>query len=459
MTQRLQKTILFAGVILTLLVSILSGIRAGSASPARLNSRTVFLPVVRKDSPRSTIFGMDLTSLPSAKLPLVVNAGVSWVRITSSWAKVEPTPGSRDWGAVAAIEQQILDAVSNHLTPILIIEDTPTWALKTGFHCGAVAQEQFPALQAFLTDMVKRYAASPYNVRYWEMWNEPDVAEKLGCWGTPNEPYYGGEHYGEMLKIAYPAIKAVQPSAQVLVGGLLLDCDPRNPPQGKDCTSSTFLTGALQSGAANSFDGVSFHAYDYYAPSDGMYRNSNWNSAWNTTGPVHAVKADYLTSLLNEANVSKKYLINTEFALLCDNCSGVANYENLKAAYLAQGYIVALAKGYAGNLWYSMMGWRSSGLLNSNLEPLPAYYAFRFARQQLGEAQYVQKLSLDGLDGYEFKRNTTTIWVLWAKDLQTHPISLPETPDAIFDISGNAQPIDGVNLSVAAAPWYVVWTP
>jgi hypothetical protein len=39
---------------------------------------------------------------------------------------------------------------------------------------------------------------------------------------------FGGEYYGNMLKIVYPAIKSADPQAQVLVGGLLLDCDPVN---------------------------------------------------------------------------------------------------------------------------------------------------------------------------------------------------------------------------------------
>ncbi|HEX9090337.1 MAG TPA: hypothetical protein VF831_02555, partial [Anaerolineales bacterium] len=171
------------------------------------------------------------------------------------------------------------NVVSNHITPIMLIGDTPDWALKTGFTCGAVAQDKFPALANFAYDLVKRYSVPPFNVRYWELWNEPDAAGLLGCWGDPTDrDYYGGYYYGQMIKAVYPSIKLADPQAQVLVGGLLLDCnpDPNFPqPPPKDCTPSKFLKGILESGAGPYFEGVSFHAYDYYSGT-GTYWNPNW---------------------------------------------------------------------------------------------------------------------------------------------------------------------------------------
>src|SRR5512145_713220 len=130
---------------------------------------------------------------------------------------------------------------------IAIIGSTPTWALKSGYTCGAVSQAALEEFGDFVFDAVQRYSAPPYNVKYWELWNEPDVVNYLGCWGDEADPYYGGSYYAEMLKVAYPKIKAADPEAQVLTGGLLLDCDPVNPPENlqipgtpKNCTSARF---------------------------------------------------------------------------------------------------------------------------------------------------------------------------------------------------------------------------
>ncbi len=92
----------------------------------------------------------------------------------------------------------------------------------------------------------------------------PAVYSVFGCWGNPNDPYYGGGYYAELLKRAYPAAKAANPQAIVMNGGLLLDCDPRYPPPGKDCLPAQFLEGMLRNQGAAYFDILAFHGYPYY---------------------------------------------------------------------------------------------------------------------------------------------------------------------------------------------------
>ncbi len=92
---------------------------------------------------------------------------------------------------------------------------------------------QYGRFAAFLSEVVKRYSQPPYNVRYWEIGNEPDTPigpdSGFGCWGVNGDPYFGGGAYGNMLKAVYPAIKAANPQVQVLNGSLLLD-RPNTPP-------------------------------------------------------------------------------------------------------------------------------------------------------------------------------------------------------------------------------------
>jgi hypothetical protein len=202
-----------------------------------------------------------------------------------------------------------------------------------------------------MSDLVERYSIPPYSVNYWEIWNEPEISPEQidpesgwGCWGDSNDEYYGGGYYAQMLAVVYPAMKSANPNVQVLVGGLLLDCDPVNPPSGKDCTPARFIEGILRGGGGAYFDGISFHAYDYY---DGVgYQNGNWHSAWNTTGPVQIAKAAYLRSLLDSAEfgVKGKYLINTEVALLCDTCIDDQAFEKVKANYVAEAYATTLSE-------------------------------------------------------------------------------------------------------------------
>jgi hypothetical protein len=265
-----------------------------------------------------------------------------------------------------------------------------------------------------------------------------------------------------LLKVVYPAIKAADPDAQVVVGGLLLNCDPVNTPEGMDCTSSTFIEGILAVGGGDYFDGISFHAYDYYF-GDGTYGNDNWNSYSDTTGPIVTVKADYLKSLLAEYGYSPKYLFNTEAAVLCgrDGNDPVCRQDDFiqtKSNYVASSSVAASAVGLNANVWYSLTGWRESGLVqNPGLQPIPAYDAFRFNADQLLGAQYVRELEeSDGVAGYEFERDGDILWVLWSLDGDDHMIKLTQNPSVVYDVYGK-QLAFGNSLLITLSPVYILW--
>jgi hypothetical protein len=383
-----------------------------------------------------------------------LQAGTAWTRLDAIWLSIEQEPGDRNWNPI--FEQDLRNIVSANIEPVIIIGGTPGWALNEKYPCGVVAEAKLPELGAFVYDLVKRYSQSPYNVRYWELWNEPDAAGMLGCWGDPDDKqYYGGAYYGEMLKAVYPQIKAADPGAQVLVGGLLLDCDPDNPPVGKDCTPAKFLNGILASGGGPYFDGVSFHAYDYYS-GQGSYSNPNWHSSSSTTGPVSIAKARYLKGVMAQYGYEGKYLMNTETAVFWgDNVmsppcasNAPADIEATKVNYLIHSYAVAVAEGWRANIWFSSVGVRCSGLLNSDLSPKAAYYAYQFARQELGEAIFERQIGdYEQVMGYEYKIPGKKLWVLWSLDGQAHTIVLPGQPLAVNRIGVDGKPVRENNNS------------
>jgi hypothetical protein len=431
-----------------------------SPSPTILNPIATILPQMTEQGIQyNNVFGITTYTLDGAGgLDQVAQAGTVWTRNGFIWETIEPNQGERNWNT--ELEQGLIRADTLGVELIMLIEGTPDWALKTDFQCGAVAAEKFPALAQFAYDLVKRYSGPPYNVRYWELWNEPDAAGLLGCWGDPSDPqYYGGYYYGQMLQVVYPRIKEADPRAQVLVGGLLMDCDPINPPEGRTCIESKFLTGILESGAGTYFDGVSFHAYDYYT-GKGTYGNGNWNSYSNTTGPVSIAKARFLKDVLSSYGYGQKYLMNTETAVfwgpnvmdpLCDP-SAPADVEVTKVYYVIHSYAVALAEGWKANVWYSAFGVRCSGLLDSDLSPTAGYYAFQFAQDKLGEAQYVRQVSeYEGVMGYEYETTGRKLWVLWSLDGLAHTIALPKQPVEVNRVGEDGQAVQvplGLSLTV-----------
>ncbi|MCH7588145.1 MAG: hypothetical protein IIC78_08960 [Chloroflexi bacterium] len=200
----------------------------------------IYLPVVHHGGERlTTLFGVETRMDAAGGLGKINQANTYWVHgAWIHWSDVEPTMGARDWAAVANEEQKLINAATYNLEPIVLVRSTPDWAQRfPGIQCGQILPDKLDEFAAFMGDLVTRYSQEPYNVKYFEIWNEPDVAPSLvapdsthGCWGDLTDPYYGGGDYGEMLKVVYPAIKAANSAAQVLVGGLLLDCNPDNNP-------------------------------------------------------------------------------------------------------------------------------------------------------------------------------------------------------------------------------------
>lgn len=454
-------------------------------------TNTVFLPSLSKYYPLRTLYGIDMYNMPGpAALDLVVDAGSKWLRTGEvAWEAVQPEQGMEpDWSALARQEQAWITASERGFTNIVIVDTTPAWAqLVEGYSCGPMKPEYLDEFAEFVNKLVRRYRQPPYNIKYWEFWNEPDIAPSIvyvpnsgiGCWGDENDPYYGGEYYGEMLKHVYPAVKSADPYAKVLVGGLLLDCDPRHE---NTCADSyfghgdkppKFLRGILENDGAQNFDAVSFHAYDIYMNNLGQYANPRWDNYWNGTGPALLAKMDYINELLAEYNASDKMILNTENAVLwiCDDdpttvfpfeCADPGTYETTKAYYLAQTFAAAIRDGLEANIWFSLFGWRESGLIEVNNTTLPAYDAFKFSSQQLAGARYVRDVTeYANVRAYEFWNYPNRIWVLWSLDGSARTITLPSAPTGGYHVDGTPlEPnlLNGTNLTVTLEPVYIDWS-
>jgi hypothetical protein len=442
-----------------------------SALAAEDSASSSYLPIIRNGSPLATIFGTESSSIDGeGGLYKMIETEVYWWRRNGVlWSSVEAAKGSYDWNALADLEVELANAAQNGIQVILIVRGTPSWAQAIpGVPCGPIIESELGSFADFMQELVSRYSQPPYNVKFWEIWNEPDVDHTLlknpelnpyGCWGDKKDDYYGGGYYAEMLKEVYSAVKAADPESQILVGGLLMDCDPNNPPPGKGCKSSKFLEGILINGGGDYFDGISFHAYEYYLLESGEYSNANWDSAWNTTGPVMIAKTQFLKSLLEDYGFSGKLLMNTESALLCDVCADDDNFETTKAHYLAQAFATAISLDLEANIWYSVFGWRNSQLLEPDNTPLPAYEAFKFAQDELQDSEFVQEISdNDKIKILEFDRGDRRIWVLWSMKSTPTSVDLPGLPVAVYDALGNPfTPSDP--FAINWKTYYLEWLP
>jgi hypothetical protein len=419
---------------------------------------TVYLPLVLRDYPNPPpVFGVQMHGIHNSHgLSEALAGEVHWVRYNAfPWDLIQPGKSDPfDWTQVH--EASLRNAYENDLQVIASVRFAPLWAQKyKGSYCGPIRQNRFSDFAEFLTALVNRYKNPPYNVKYWELGNEPDAPvwynrSGYGCWGEVNDPYYGGRYYGEMLKYAYPAIKAADPDAKVLIGGLLLDCDPNNPPPRKSCTSSRFLEGILRAGGGPYFDIVSFHSYTFYGGTLGGMGNGNWS------GSATAIpeKAAFLRGVLNQFGYGDKALMNTESALLCNDAT--AQCLDTQGMYIPRAYAEALAVGLSAQVHYDIKGtWRYTGLLKPDLTPKPVYYAYQTAAGFLSQASYVGPVTgyPPGIEGYTFQKRDGSGYldVVWSADGSPITVRL-NAGEVAYDRYGNA--VSGP-VEVSYEPFYI----
>ncbi len=446
----------------------------------------VGLPVVRNTYPFPSVFGIEFFNITVGQgIHQMVDAGAYWVRKNGLlWSDVQPVKnGPYDWNSASGLENELLLARTNDLQAILLIRSSPSWAQKVpGYPCSAIRLAYLDEFADFVYESVLRYSASPYNVTYYEIWNEPDIDPNVipnpsgpfGCWGNASDAYYGGGHYASMLKFVHPKLKQANPDAKLLVGGLLLDCDPNNPPAGLNCTPARYLEGVLLNGGGPYFDGVSFHAYDFYNSVFQRYGNPNWHSGrWanepnGVLKPVLVAKVQFLKNLLSSYGFSDKEFVNSEVGLLCGDkddppggpgceATDTSPFELQKVYYVAQAYAAAKAEGLLANIWYTPKGWRNSGLLYNDLSPRPAYEAYEIAYSNLRGASYVRDITeYNKMFGYEFKLpGGGRLWLLWSTDGLPRLLTLPGTATAVWDTFGT--PMGTTNVTINLNTKYILW--
>jgi hypothetical protein len=441
--------------------------------------------------PVPSSFGVEVqppTLTNSSMLDLIDQAGIYWARtVVLDWSLIEPVktnPPTYHWDSV--VDAALQQANANGLKVIAQVKFTPAWAQKVrGSICGPILSSEFSRFAQFMQAAVLRYRGNPYNVKYWELGNEPDVDPSLvpddsvfGCWGDQNDDYYGGGYYAEMLKVVYPVIKSTDLQAQVLNGGLLLDCDPEHPPAGKDCKPAKFLEGILRRNGANDggnyFDIVSFHGYPPYMDTADVKplawdeHNPSWlyQTGDDGVGGVVMGKIHFIRKILSEYGVSKP-LMQTEGSLVCTegnpkcNPPGSEFYES-QADYVVWLYVRNLAAGIQSTIWYSFEdpAWRYVGMLDKKGQAKPVYNAFKFLTQELKSANYGGTVTqYPGLRGYEFYKPGRRVWVLWAPDEEPHSITLDPNTLIVYDKYGiDITPADKKNLTVNN-PVYVELSP
>jgi hypothetical protein len=436
----MQPRFALVGVLCVLSTLLVRAPAAAQPLPANL-ARNIFLPIIRGPAAPPNPFGFDLRAyIGDQALEYVKAASPKWTRAGDViWADIEPVRGGGyHWEALAAVEANVRRLRSEGIEPTLVVHRSPPWAQRVaGKFCSPPKPEYVGDFTKFMAALAARYSTGDAAVNYWEIWNEPDFAPStqtdpggFGCWVDTTLPYYGGAYYGNVLNKVYPAIKSANRKATVLGGAIYYDWP-------NDSISRTFLEGILSTGAGNSLDALSFHAYGVWGSNDLLVN-----------------KTLRLRSILSEYGLANKPLFATEIAATCGfNASCPAGFHQTQANYAARIYAEAAALGLQGAFWFTLAindpGFQSSQLIDDKsgtLVPRPSYYAFLNSAKLLQGARYIgppMKVlppeQLNQVQVLTFRKNhslyfdgPSILYVLWVPQVDfPQPYNLDVPPGAL----------------------------
>ncbi|MGH8245062.1 MAG: cellulase family glycosylhydrolase [Gammaproteobacteria bacterium] len=383
---------------------------AHTLSPARLAASfayTAFLPfVARNDGPKGPFAVQLYGSIgASSGFTQAAVARTGWIRFQVRWSDIEPVntiPAYYNW---AALDESIQTATAAGINLILTLESNPAWA---------AANVNGPVTHAAdLSEFVGAIVARYPNVKYWEMYNEPDNIFSFG-----ND----GAAYAAMLNSVYPVIKSANPSAQLVMGGLAMDwCEEDNGP-----FNCGFLHQVLVHCVQPCFDVANFHYYPVH------------RANWEPYGRDIIGKANYMRQRLARYGYNRP-VINTETGW---TYSGVWGNPALQARYVPKTFVRGIAAGLPIINWYAMIDADPSlpGLLGGsypNYTLRPSYQAFQRLTTLLGAGQYVRALDAaetgsSYVEGYVFSTpgpvGPKRIDVVWydCQGLITTPPIMPQ---------------------------------
>jgi hypothetical protein len=405
-------------------------------------------------------------------------SGATGTRVELKWSVVQPDElANYNWSWY----DRVFGLLSQSGIQMLVtVELANEWAVDLNAPaCAPIDPEHYDEMEYFLQALVARYTGAPYNVKFWEIDNEPDSTADWGedigqgCWGLE------GDRYAEALWRAYNAVKLVDPYATVLMGGLAYDSFIE---YGGDFYRY-FADEMMENGGGNYLDIQNIHYF-----TDFRKEWERWNSKDPTCGLVEddagltydgsgidvIAKAKHYKNRMLVCHAVDKPLWITEIAA----SSGRENNHDLdwQARYVPQVYARSLSVQVGNISWYGLTTPNQAdeqGLLYEDFSPKPSFFAYQAMTKQLDGSRFHRTLSAPGIEGYAFRMGTGVekllLWKLESLTAISSEYNLtPATRVLVVDYLGNekiivdggTEDLDGllnrmIKLQVTEDPIYV----
>lgn len=339
------------------------------------------------------------------ELAMMERAGIRWCRMDFLWDINNPRENEFNW---KTFDEVFANSRKHSVYPLPILCYNSQWGSRRSEN-GTGWVPDLKNWIPYVKEAVKRYGDF---VKYWEVWNEPNI----GFWtGTLNE-------YAELLRETYKAIKQVDKTAKVAMGG----------------TAGTDL-GYIEELYKREvpFDIVNIHPYGYPAPPESYLE-----------GQINACR-----ELMRKYGDEKKPIWITEYGW--PNHIGPNGVDIItQANYIVRAYVIALGAGVEKIFWYDYQNGpdpyyneHNFGIVYMGDIPKPCYTALLTMTHALTGKKFLKKLPMpEACYAYVFQneRKEETI-VMWA--LKDTEVTFDwKGRGEILDLMGNRRMISSEGL-------------
>ena len=359
-------------------------------------------------------------------------AGIRWWRLWMEWNAVQKKKGEYDWSSIDSVVElaekygiELYICFLGGTEPWQNIRSTLTnpipYGMMTHTHCMPLSLEDWAT---YITAFAQHYKGK---IKYYQVWNEPDARNAF-------YPFDTGK-YVELLKVSSKALRDVDPSVKIGVGGFCAAYARLNK-----------FTHTIRDSAWGLPEFYSFKPQAYYDILDfHFYSMSSNMQRWEPMVP----KVEKLHQYLATQSESEKPIWNSETSFIA-SAEGTIAFQwasadpitlQQQAARLVQWHTLSLANNIERNFWYMVQG--DNGFINSDFSPKPAFAAHAILADKLAGMELYNTINLsDNLRICQFsnKSNTKYIGVLWAVSGQELISCSSEKAGEyiqIFDIYGN----------------------
>jgi hypothetical protein len=305
---------------------------------------------------------------------MVRQAGFQWVRFQVRWESLEPRPGEWDFRPIDRV-LPVYEAAG--LSVLASVVGAPEWARAAN---GGIVADPATFREA-MRRLASRYRG---RIHAWEIWNEQNLAHELHG-PVRVEPYCA------VLRAGYEGVKAGDPEALVVFGGLT-PTGVNDPTIAMDDVAYLEAFYALDGGSCTQyFDVLGAHANATLNPPDTLWpERPGPGPGWRDHPSFYFRRVEQLRAVM-ERHGDRRPVWITEFGWTTNNPAPGYEYgqyvsEEQQAEYLVRAFEIARTRWpwvtgmFVWNLNFStIVGPEDEkgpwSVLNPDWSPRPAYRA------------------------------------------------------------------------------------